>query len=137
MHRFYVRLGALLGALAVILGAFGSHFLGTILSEESVDSFQIGVQYQFYHAFAIIITGHLAKRYQSKWIIQSGRLFTAGIVLFSGSIYLLTILRGMEEVDLGALTMITPLGGLLFVAGWICLAFGVPKQVHKHESKEE
>jgi uncharacterized membrane protein YgdD (TMEM256/DUF423 family) len=137
MHRFYVRLGALTAALAVILGAFGAHYLKTILAEESVASFQTGVQYQFYHAFAIITTGLLVKRYHSKWIIQAGRLFTAGIVLFSGSIYLLTILKGMGEADLGALAMVTPLGGLLFIAGWICLAIGVPAQSHKHESKEE
>lgn len=137
MHRFYVRLGALTGALAVVLGAFGAHFLKSMLPEESVASFQTGVQYQFYHAFAILVTGLLVKRYHSKWIIQAGRLFTAGIVLFSGSIYLLTILKGLGEADLGTLALVTPLGGLLFIAGWICLAIGVPTHPHKHESKEE
>jgi uncharacterized membrane protein YgdD (TMEM256/DUF423 family) len=137
MHRFYLRLGALTGAFAVIFGAFGAHYLKTILGEESIVSFQTGVQYQFYHAFAIIVTGLLVKRYHSKWIIQAGRLFMAGIVLFSGSIYLLTILKGTGEEDLGALALVTPLGGLLFIAGWICLAIGVPTHSHKHESKEE
>lgn len=137
MHRFYLRLGAIMGAVSVMLGAFGAHYLKSILAEESVASFQTGVQYQFSHAIAIVLTGLLVKRYHSKWIIQAGRLFMAGIVLFSGSIYLLTLLKGMGEEDLGALAMVTPLGGLMFIAGWICMAIGVPTQSHKQESKEE
>lgn len=137
MFKLYLRIGALSAGAAVLLGAFGAHYLKRLLGEEALKSFHTGVDYQFYHSFAIMITGLMLRRYPTKWLIQAGRLFTAGIILFSGSLYLITALKGAGEENIGALGLVTPLGGVLFVAGWVCVAVGVPRSSHKHGGKEE
>ncbi len=112
-------------ALAVILGAFGAHGLKKIVPPETVSTFETGVRYHFYHGFALLAAGIIYDRFHSAWIVRAGYLFIAGIVLFSGSLYLLTFLKASDTVGLSGIGIITPFGGLLFIAGWISLAAGV------------
>jgi uncharacterized membrane protein YgdD (TMEM256/DUF423 family) len=126
MHRVYLKIGAFIGAISVLMGAFAAHQLKQYLAPEVLATFQTGVTYQFYHAFAILIAGILLKRYPNDWIIWAGRLFVVGIILFSGSLYLLAMLKSIKDVGLGGFGLITPVGGLLLVAGWISLMIGIP-----------
>ena len=115
MDRTFLWVGALAGFVGVALGAFGAHGLRTRLSAEMLTVFETGVRYQMYHALAILIVALAAARLDG-WLIRfAGWLFTAGIVLFSGSLYALA-LSGVTV--LGA---VTPLGGLAFLAGWAAL----------------
>ena len=108
-------------AMAVLLGAFGAHALKKSLSPDMLAVYTTGVEYQFYHALGLLLVGLIGYYIKSKWLNWSGILLIAGIILFSGSLYALSI-SGVK--GLGA---ITPLGGLSFVAGWICLAVGIWK----------
>lgn len=121
----FIRLAAILGTLAVILGAFGAHSLEQIISPESLDTFETGIRYHFYHTIMIALTGVLLQQQDKKIWRTAAWLFASGIVLFSGSIYLLSI---REIVNLGSwLGPITPIGGTLFIAGWISLLIGTFK----------
>lgn len=125
MHKGFLKLGAILGAIAVALGAMGAHSLKKMVSEQAVEIFETGVRYQFLHVFAILIVGILYKEYQHKLLIWAGRLFLLGIVLFSGSLYALTIIKGFVLSGFDWVGPITPLGGLCFIAGWICLFLSI------------
>ena len=116
MTRNWTFLGAILGALAVATGAFGAHGLKDRLSAEALAWWQTGAQYQLAHALALVVVGLVAQRRASKAIEVSGAAFALGIVLFSGSLYALA-LSGMR-----ALGAVTPVGGLLLLAGWVALA---------------
>lgn len=111
------RLGALLGFLAVALGAFGAHALQERLDEKGRQIWNTAVQYHFWHALALFAAAFVASR-GGKAAGAAAWCFLTGVVLFSGSLYALALtgIRG-----LGA---ITPLGGLLFLIGWLCLLFG-------------
>ena len=126
MHRVYLKIGAFIGAFSVLLGAFAAHQLKQYLAPDVLATFQTGVTYQFYHALALLATGILLKRYPNDWIIWAGRLFVVGIILFSGSLYLLAMLKSIKDIGLGGFGLITPVGGLLLVAGWISLMLGIP-----------
>lgn len=110
------------GALGVILGAFGAHGLTKIVAEKELTIWNKAVLYQMIHIFAILYIGLAAKFNMNKLLNVAFKLFVFGILLFSGSLYLLTF---HEVVDFGVfgkvLGPITPIGGLLFIAGWICL----------------
>lgn len=108
-------LAAFFGLTAVILGAFGAHALRKVLTPEHLAVFDTGTRYQMYHALALLLVALLADRAPSRPLAAAGWLFTAGIVLFSGSLYLLT------TAGWGWLGPVTPLGGLCFMAGWISL----------------
>jgi len=125
MHKGFLIIASILGALSVGLGAFGAHALKQIVPEESVATFETGVRYQFYHTFALIAVGILFQPFPGKWLVWSGWLFIVGIILFSGSLYLLTVLKGTNTVGLKGIGIITPFGGLFFIAGWICLLVGI------------
>jgi uncharacterized membrane protein YgdD (TMEM256/DUF423 family) len=115
MDRTFLFVGASAGFIGVALGAFGAHGLRNRLSPEMLAVFETGVRYQMYHAFAILVVALAAVRLDG-WLIRSaGWLFTAGIVLFSGSLYALA-LSGVT-----VLGIVTPIGGLAFLAGWSCL----------------
>ena len=109
-------------ALAIILGAFGAHALKTQLSPERMQVYKTAVEYQFYHALGLLLIGLIGFQMESKWLRWSGLSIGIGIILFSGSLYALS-LTGIKAI--GA---ITPLGGLSFVAGWIFLAIGIQKK---------
>jgi len=115
VDRTFLWVGALAGFVGVALGAFGAHGLRTKLSGEMLTVFETGVRYQMYHALAILIVALAAARLDGWLIRAAGWLFTAGIVLFSGTLYALA-LSGVTV--LGA---VTPLGGLAFLAGWAAL----------------
>lgn len=117
MAKVFITLASLSGMLAVMLGAFGAHALKGRLDSYSLGVFETAVQYHFYHSFALLAVGILAvSQPQTVLLKSSGWLFVVGLVVFSGSLYVLSF-TGMRW--LGA---ITPLGGLAFIAGWACLA---------------
>ncbi len=117
MAKLFITLASLSGMLAVAFGAFGAHALKGRLDDHAQGVFQTAVQYHFYHSLALLAVGVIALSYpQAALLRSSGWLFIVGIVIFSGSLYLLS-LSGLRW--LGA---ITPLGGLAFIAGWACLA---------------
>lgn len=113
----YTKIGALAAMLSVALGAFGAHILEDRLSEYSLDVYGTGVQYQMFHSVGILLVALFIDRVSSpKLAAWAANLMLIGIVLFSGSLYALAF-SGVKM--LGA---ITPLGGVSFIAGWICLA---------------
>lgn len=114
--RLFLSIGAISGALAVMLGAFGAHGLKDKLSDKMLTNYMTGVEYHFYHTFAILAVGLLAMHVQPGLLPFSGWAFVIGIILFSGSLYIMA-LTGITK--LGA---ITPIGGLAFIIGWILLA---------------
>jgi uncharacterized membrane protein YgdD (TMEM256/DUF423 family) len=117
-----IALGAVFAALATIIGAFGAHYLKTILTSEQLVSFETGVRYQFYHSFAILICGTLANTTIAKKLGGVAIVFAVGIILFSGSIYALVLLKNQDIVGLKGLGILTPIGGMFFIAGWLMLA---------------
>ena len=118
--RWILVIGALGGFLSVLLGAFAAHGLRSRLAPEMLAVFQTGVQYQFFHSLALLMTGLLAVQLgESAGLRWSGTLFLAGILLFSGSLYVLA-LSGVKW--LGA---VTPFGGTCFLAGWLVLAISL------------
>ena len=125
MHKLFLSIGALLGGVAVALGAFGAHGLKRIVQPETVNTFQTGVQYQMYHALALIAVAIIFERFPNRLMIWAGASFCLGILLFSGSLYLLTILKATGKDGLEAVGIITPFGGLFFIVGWLLLFLGV------------
>ena len=121
MHKKYIAIGAVLGAIAVALGAFGAHGLKKVVSADTVQVFQTGVQYQMYHAIALLLTGFLYEKCPPRLVKTAGILFLTGIILFSGSLYLITAGKAMENITLDKAGMITPVGGLAFIGGWLFL----------------
>jgi len=114
--KTFLQLAALFGALAVVIGAFGAHGLKTRIAPDLMTVYQTGVQYHFYHVAALLAVGILALNTPpSLWLSLSGWAFVAGILIFSGSLYVLA-LSGIRW--LGA---ITPIGGVAFIVGWIAL----------------
>ena len=128
MNRKFLITGSLLGAIAVALGAFGAHALKEIVPPETVTTFQTGVQYQMYHSLALLAVGILFERFPDKWIKWAGNSFIAGIILFSGSLYLLTALKAADQVGLKGIGIITPFGGVFFILGWLFLLTGIIKK---------
>lgn len=116
MERLFFATGSIAGFFAVALGAFGAHGLRTRLTPEALAIFEIGVRYQMYHAAALIAAAWACTKWPGAWAKASGWLFIAGIAVFSGSLYVLA-LTGTKW--LGA---VTPVGGLVLLAGWVCLA---------------
>ena len=131
MHKKFVATGALLGAIAVALGAFGAHGLKKIVSAETVQTFQTGVQYQMYHALALLLTGLLYEKCHPKFARIAGTLFIIGIILFSGSLYVLTGGRAAETSSLDKTGIITPFGGVAFIAGWLFLFLSAMKKTER------
>lgn len=121
MTKTILTLASVLLALAVAIGAFGAHGLKSHISEDMMQTYKTGVEYHFYHALGLLLIGVLSVSVPSSLLNWSAILLIAGIILFSGSLYVLAI-TGIKW--LGA---ITPLGGLSFIAGWILLMLAVWK----------
>lgn len=121
MGSIWFAVGAIAGALGVAAGAFGAHGLKGMVSSEHLAIFETGARYHLLHAVALLATGWAAERWPGAWPNAAGWCFVAGIVVFSGSLYALT-LTGQRW--LGA---ITPVGGVAFIAGWIALAVAALK----------
>jgi uncharacterized membrane protein YgdD (TMEM256/DUF423 family) len=128
MYKTALVAGILFACLGVVLGAFGAHALKPLLSPEGAQTFETGVRYQMYHAFALLATGVLFANHPFKPLKAASVLFIVGIVLFSGSLYGLTALKIAGEVGLGGLGALTPIGGLLLIGGWITLLVGIMKK---------
>ena len=126
MHKNFVAAAAIFGTFAVALGAFGAHGLEKITTDEKIiHGFQTGVQYQMYHALALLMVAIIFEKFPNRWIKWAGNCFIAGVILFSGSLYLLTFLKIQESNTVKFIGPITPLGGIFFIAGWIFLLTGV------------
>ena len=121
MERVFLVLGALSACIGVAAGAFGAHGLKSRMSAEMLSVFEVGVRYQMYHAFALMGAAWAQAKWPSSIVTAGGWLFAIGTVLFSGSLYLLSV-SGVRW--LGA---ITPLVGVAFLAGWVCLGWGAWK----------
>ncbi len=121
LSRLFMIVGALLAGLAVAGGAFASHALKAQLSEKALGIFETGVRYQMYHALALLFVGLLLRQSEiASWpLLVSGYAFCLGIILFSGSLYALSL------SDVRALGAITPLGGVAFLVGWGCIVAAV------------
>ena len=128
MHKSLIITAAFFGGLAVALGAFGAHGLEKITTDEKIlHGFQTGVQYQMYHTLGLLAIGILADKYKNNWISWAGRSFITGIILFSGSLYILTFLKIEDNSAVNIVGPVTPVGGLFFIAGWIFLLLAVLK----------
>lgn len=122
MHRPWLMIGSLMGILAVIAGTFGAHGLDQLLSPEMLEVFETGVRYHMYHALAMIVAAVIHGQTKTNLPSVAAGSFLAGIVLFSGSLYLLAV---TETKWLG---MIAPLGGTAFLVGWTALLFASLKK---------
>jgi uncharacterized membrane protein YgdD (TMEM256/DUF423 family) len=126
MNRRIILTASFFGAVAVILGAFGAHSLKNVLSADQLAIWTKGIEYQFYHTFALLFLSTFG-RFRTKLVDFSYFCFTIGIVLFSGSLYLLST-RAVTNIGfVNILGPVTPLGGLLLVAGWAMLFFAALK----------
>ena len=125
MHKGFLKTAAILAALAVALGALGAHKLKQMFSDDAVEVFKTGATYQFFHALALALAGILYAAFPNKFLKAAGVLFLAGIILFSGSLYILTYKLGTVNSGLNWVGPITPVGGACFIIGWICLALGI------------
>jgi len=119
MNKRIILTAALFGALAVGFGAFGAHTLKKLIDEASLAIWQKAVEYQFYHVFALLYLSTFA-RYKHKLINLSAIFFSVGIVFFSGSLYVLAV-KDIFNITTTFIGPITPIGGLCFILGWICL----------------
>lgn len=119
MGKVFASVGAVFGFLSVGAGAFGAHSLKGKLSPEMMEIFEKAVRYQMYHALALFAVAWAATQFSHRLVTASGWMFIAGVFLFSGSLYVL-VATGTK-----AWGAVTPVGGLLLLAGWICLALGV------------
>ncbi len=124
MYRQALVSGALLAALAVILGAFGAHALKALVTPDKLLVFETGVRYHFYHSLALLATGIIYSHFPAKQLRLATGLFITGIALFSGSLYGMVFVS-ISGGSLGPLGIITPIGGLFFIAAWIMLALGI------------
>jgi len=120
-NRNILLAGAVFMALGVILGAFGAHALKTRLSPDMMLIYKTAVEYQFYHALGLLLIGLIGFQNKSKWINWSGLLICMGVILFSGSLYVLSL------TGINAIGAITPIGGVSFIAGWIFLVLAILK----------
>ena len=120
MDRIFIIIGSIASGLAVGLGAFGAHALRERLSDDLLAIFETGVRYHFYHALALLVLSLAIGRWPEAGLLTTaGWLFVGGILIFSGSLYALA-LTGTRW--LGA---ITPIGGVLFIAAWACMAWAI------------
>lgn len=126
MNKRIILTASFFGALAVVLGAFGAHGLKNLIDTSSIATWQKGVEYQFYHTLALLYLSTFA-RYRNKLVNIAYFCFTGGIVLFSGSLYLLATRSVTQLSFVNFIGPITPIGGLLFILGWLMLFFAALK----------
>jgi len=118
MTQIFITLAAILGGLSVAAGAFATHALKPTLSDRALEIFETAARYQMYHAIALLVVALLLSRSESQFaLLATGWAFIVGIIIFSGSLYALSL------TDIKILGAITPLGGAAFIVGWLCLAY--------------
>jgi uncharacterized membrane protein YgdD (TMEM256/DUF423 family) len=127
MSKLFLILGSINAALAVTMGAFGAHFLKTKISEDMLSVFQTAVQYHFYHSLGLLIVGLLTIYFKPKKHLEiAGWMMFIGIILFSGSLYILS------TTNTRWLGIITPFGGIAFIMSWVYIAIAVLKWSSSH-----
>jgi uncharacterized membrane protein YgdD (TMEM256/DUF423 family) len=119
-----IATGAVFGGLAIAAGAFGAHGLKQLLPADQLQVFDTAVRYQFYHGLALITTGLLIRNFNNKNLARAGNCFIAGTILFSGSLYILST-SALLNIQMNWIGIITPIGGLLMITGWILLLIGI------------
>ena len=115
MKKPLIIAGAIMALLAVFMGAFGAHALRPSLSTEMLAVYQTAVQYQMTHALALLMMGAIAHFWQSRWLKIAGSLLFVGILLFSGSLYVLSL------AEIKTVVLMTPIGGVALLLGWLAL----------------
>ena len=124
MNKRALLIGAILGLLSVLIGAFGAHGLKETLTQNGkLDVFETAVKYQFFHALALLIVGILMEKIKDKLMIWSRNSFFSGVLIFSGSLYVLSLL------NVSWLGAITPIGGLFLLFGWVFLIVSIYKEI--------
>ncbi len=128
-HKNIAKVAVILACSGIVLGAFGAHGLESILSPPKIESFQVGIRYQIYHALALLILSliDLKSTVATAWVYK---LFLIGTVLFSGSIYVLSFTQAWNFSP-GPLVFLTPLGGTLLIVGWIRLFIAIHKNANQ------
>lgn len=121
--KLFLILGVINGFLAVALGAFGAHGLEGKVSEKAIGIWEKAVTYQMFHTMALLVTGLLIAKLQSSGMLWAGWMFFIGIVLFSGSLYI------YATTHITTFALITPLGGVAFLVGWVLLGYAVVKHL--------
>lgn len=122
MNRKIAISGMIITAVTIAIGAFGAHGLRNLVDVDALDTFEVGVRYQMYHALAIVLLGFVSAPNRLKRIVFT--FFALGILFFSGSIYLLS-LNAVLPFDAAKIGFITPIGGLMFILGWLRWAYGL------------
>lgn len=131
MYRTALATGIIFAALGIVLGAFGAHALKQILETDQLQVFETGVRYQMYHSFALICSGILYSYFSFPQVKVASLFFILGILLFSGSLYALVLLKASGTVGLTGVGILTPIGGLFFILGWIILLMAILKKSKK------
>lgn len=127
MYKQAMTAGAMLAALGVVLGAFGAHALKAKLPPDQLLVFETGVRYQMYHSFGLLVTGIAYLSFPVKQLRLATTFFLIGIALFSGSLYAMSLLS-IQGVGIGPVGILTPIGGLFFIMGWLFLLLGILKK---------
>ncbi len=127
MQKPALIFGIIFAALSVIVGAFAAHALKPMMEPSQQNTFEIGVRYQVYHSFALIALGLLSMHYTSAYFNYATWFFVLGIFCFSGSLYAISLMQMNGIVGLKGIGIITPIGGLLFIIGWLLMLIGVIK----------
>ena len=120
MYKPALTSGALFAGLAVVLGAFGAHSLKQVLATDQLAIFETGVRYQFYHSVALLAVGITYLSFPVKALRLATAFFITGIALFSGSLYFMAMMS-IKGVGIGPVGIITPIGGLFFISGWVAM----------------
>ena len=118
MNNKFLKVGAFLAAITVVFGAFAAHAIKSRVTADVLAIFETGVKYQMYHALALLFIGILYKEFPYTSMKWAGNLFFAGIILFSGSLYLLTFFKANGNENMLWLGAVTPFGGAAFITGW-------------------
>ncbi|MFI5123962.1 MAG: DUF423 domain-containing protein [Chitinophagales bacterium] len=128
MNKLFLTFAAIAGGIAVLLGAMAAHQLRQQMPAAALEVFETAVRYQFYHVFALLAVGILSERIPGKWMNRSGSCFIGGILLFSGSLYMISALMAGGTTVPMSLGILTPLGGVFFILGWIFLVIALMKR---------
>jgi uncharacterized membrane protein YgdD (TMEM256/DUF423 family) len=128
MNKNFLSVAAISGCLCVVLGAFAAHKLKETLPPDAVSVFETGVRYQFYTSFALLFVGLLFEKFPNKLMKWAGYCFIIGVILFSGSLYALTIFRIYDAAGFDKIGILTPFGGAFMIAGWLLIFLGVTKK---------
>ena len=120
--RYWIGLGAVFGLLSVVAGALGVHALRDTLDPGALNTFQTAARFQMYHALALVLTGLLVDRWPSRMLVAAGWLFTTGVVVFCGSLYILAL------TGIGLFGAVAPVGGLGLIGGWALQILSVFKK---------